>query len=212
LPLYRSWFSVFAAAPRSNSNLSLFSINWPFCADNAPVDLRFHPWIGFYGCCSTGSGPRSSTRWYWSSPQPWSRGIARASGSIGAGDHVVRDGPGSVPQIRDLIRRMSNANPLWGAPRIHGEPLKLGIKISQARVAGLAASFEQAQTSPSLSQIGDGSNRACSRCCLGHHHQPSSSWSPNLSFLQTSRHTSRHAPIGSAARQPHTSLQTQILT
>src|SRR5262245_65506047 len=29
---------------------------------------------------------------------------------------------------------MSKANPLWGAPRIHGELLKLGIKISQATV------------------------------------------------------------------------------
>ena len=38
------------------------------------------------------------------------------------------------PEIRDLIRRMSNANPLWGGPRIHGELLKLGIKISQATV------------------------------------------------------------------------------
>jgi transposase InsO family protein len=37
-------------------------------------------------------------------------------------------------EIRDLIRAMSNANPLWGAPRIHGELLKLGIKISQATV------------------------------------------------------------------------------
>jgi putative transposase len=34
----------------------------------------------------------------------------------------------------DLIRQMSRANPLWGAPRIHGELLKLGIKISQATV------------------------------------------------------------------------------
>src|SRR6267378_2334701 len=38
------------------------------------------------------------------------------------------------PEIRDLIRRMSKANPLWGAPRIHGELLKLGINISQATV------------------------------------------------------------------------------
>jgi len=37
-------------------------------------------------------------------------------------------------EIRALIRRMSRANPLWGAPRIHGELLKLGIKISQATV------------------------------------------------------------------------------
>jgi putative transposase len=42
--------------------------------------------------------------------------------------------PRTGPEIRDLIRRMSNANPLWSAPRIHGELLKLGIKISQATV------------------------------------------------------------------------------
>src|SRR5438105_15598852 len=29
--------------------------------------------------------------------------------------------------LRDLIRRMSHANPLWGAPRIHGELLKLRL-------------------------------------------------------------------------------------
>ena len=37
-------------------------------------------------------------------------------------------------EIRDLIRKMSLANPLWGAPRIHGELLKLGIEVSQATV------------------------------------------------------------------------------
>ena len=36
--------------------------------------------------------------------------------------------------MRELIRKMSKANPLWGAPRIHGELLKLGIEISQATV------------------------------------------------------------------------------
>src|ERR1035437_9105153 len=38
-------------------------------------------------------------------------------------------------EVRDLIRQMSGANPLWGAPRIHGELLKLGIEVSQATVA-----------------------------------------------------------------------------
>jgi hypothetical protein len=38
-------------------------------------------------------------------------------------------------EVRDLIRQMSNANPLWGAPRIYGELLKLGIEIGQATVA-----------------------------------------------------------------------------
>jgi hypothetical protein len=32
---------------------------------------------------------------------------------------------------------MANANPLWGAPRIHGELLKLGIKISERTVSNL---------------------------------------------------------------------------
>jgi hypothetical protein len=34
-----------------------------------------------------------------------------------------------------IIREMSIANPLWGAPRIHGEPLKIGIDIGQTSVA-----------------------------------------------------------------------------
>jgi putative transposase len=42
--------------------------------------------------------------------------------------------PRTNPQIRELIRRMSAANPFWGAPRIHGELLKLGIEVSQATV------------------------------------------------------------------------------
>ena len=43
--------------------------------------------------------------------------------------------PSADREIRDLIRQMSSANPLWGAPRIHGELLKLGIEISQSTVA-----------------------------------------------------------------------------
>jgi transposase InsO family protein len=38
-------------------------------------------------------------------------------------------------EIRQLIREMSLANPLWGAPRIHGELLKLGIAVGQTSVA-----------------------------------------------------------------------------
>src|SRR6266436_2819882 len=46
---------------------------------------------------------------------------------------------GGRPQVgadlRALIRRMSVDNPLWGAPRIHGELLKLGFEVSQSSVA-----------------------------------------------------------------------------
>jgi putative transposase len=38
-------------------------------------------------------------------------------------------------ELRELIGRMSRANPLWGAPRIHGELLKLGLTVSQATVS-----------------------------------------------------------------------------
>jgi transposase InsO family protein len=38
-------------------------------------------------------------------------------------------------EIRDLIREMSRANWLWGAPRIHGELLKLGIEVAESTVA-----------------------------------------------------------------------------
>jgi hypothetical protein len=44
---------------------------------------------------------------------------------------------GGRPQIetdlRALIRRMNVENPLWGAPRIHGELLKFGFEVAQSR-------------------------------------------------------------------------------
>ena len=43
--------------------------------------------------------------------------------------------PGVPKDVRDLIRALSTANPLWGAPRIHGELQKLGISVSQSTVA-----------------------------------------------------------------------------
>ena len=47
-----------------------------------------------------------------------------------------RTGRPTVPhEVRTLIRTMSSANPLWGAPRIHGELLKLGLTVSQTTVA-----------------------------------------------------------------------------
>ena len=43
--------------------------------------------------------------------------------------------PSVSAEVRNLIRQMSFANPRWGAPRIHGELLKIGIPASQATVA-----------------------------------------------------------------------------
>jgi len=38
-------------------------------------------------------------------------------------------------EIRKLVRTMAGANPIWGAPRIHGELLKLGFEISERTVS-----------------------------------------------------------------------------
>jgi putative transposase len=51
-----------------------------------------------------------------------------------------RRAPGRPPidrRTRDLVRQVAQANPLWGAPRIHGELLKLGIGISEREVSRL---------------------------------------------------------------------------
>jgi hypothetical protein len=53
---------------------------------------------------------------------------------------VAPAGPGRPPaskEVRDLIRRMATENLGWGAPRIHGELLKLGIHISERTVSRL---------------------------------------------------------------------------
>ena len=49
-----------------------------------------------------------------------------------------RDQPGRPRvsrELRDLVRQMSKDNPLWGAPRIHGELLKLGFELAELTVS-----------------------------------------------------------------------------
>ena len=55
-----------------------------------------------------------------------------------------RGKPGRPPvssEFRGLIRRMSRENPLWGAPRIHGELRMLGFEVSEAAVSKLSLLF-----------------------------------------------------------------------
>ena len=61
---------------------------------------------------------RAGFRWYW-------RWKSRPLGGR----------PQIDAELRVLIRRMSVEKPLWGAPRIHGELLKLGIEVAQSTVA-----------------------------------------------------------------------------
>src|SRR4029450_12213085 len=63
----------------------------------------------------------------------WHRAGFRAYWRLRSRPHGGR--PKTPLEIRQLIRDMSIANPLWGAPRIHGELLKLGIDVGQTTVA-----------------------------------------------------------------------------
>ena len=60
---------------------------------------------------------------------------------------IRRGHPGrpTLPRdVRDLIRRMCRENPTWGAPRIHGELLKLGINIGESSVSKYMVARPQA--------------------------------------------------------------------
>src|SRR3954468_2520868 len=41
----------------------------------------------------------------------------------------------AIDELRELIQQMSRQNPLWGAPRIHGELLKLGFEVAESTVS-----------------------------------------------------------------------------
>src|SRR5262245_2828835 len=63
----------------------------------------------------------------------WHRAVFRRYWRWKSRSHGGR--PTIDANLRALIRRMSIDNPLWGAPRIHGELLKLGFEIAQSSVA-----------------------------------------------------------------------------
>src|SRR5467141_1506688 len=69
--------------------------------------------------------PQTVIRWHRSGFRAYWRWRSRPHGGR----------PKTPADIRQLIRDMSVANPLWGAPRIHGELLKLGIDVGQTTVA-----------------------------------------------------------------------------
>lgn len=97
---------------------------------NAPRPLRFKRsdrllwlllsrfWSGWRSClqivqpATVVAWHRRAFAWYWTRKSRRRPGRPEVSG-----------------EIRDLIRRISQANPLWGAPRIHGELLKLGTSF-----------------------------------------------------------------------------------
>jgi hypothetical protein len=85
-------------------------------------------------------------RWFLIQPHRWFPSILEVSQSSGprrscvGGPAFAATGVGNRAhrggtELRALIRRMSVENPLRGAPRIHGEQLKLGFEVAQSSVA-----------------------------------------------------------------------------
>ena len=77
--------------------------------------------------------PETVLRWYRAGFRAYWRWKSRPRGGR----------PSTPVEIRDLIREINIANPLWGAPRIHGELLKLGIDVGQTTVAKYMAKTRQ---------------------------------------------------------------------
>ena len=69
--------------------------------------------------------PETLVRWHRAGFRSYWRWKSRSQGGR----------PRIETDLRVLIRRMSVENPLWGAPRIHGELLKLGFEVAQSSVA-----------------------------------------------------------------------------
>ncbi len=86
----------------------------------------------------------------------------------------TRGRPPVDPEIAALVTRMTAANPLWGAPRIHGELLKLGFHVAERTVSRLSC----LSSSCSLTIAGASSTSTLPSipALLG---RPSRSWTPS---------------------------------
>ncbi len=138
--LFAALFALLASSFRTRASLQaeILALRHQLAVfqKNAPRRLRLHRcdrllwvvlyrfWSGWRRCLEMVQ-PDTVLRWHrrafaWH----WTRKSCRLPGR-----------PEVAANIRDLIRRMSQANPLWGAPRVHGELLKLGIAVAQSTVA-----------------------------------------------------------------------------
>src|SRR5262249_44709062 len=107
----------------------------------ASSGLAFTRLTGCSGCCFASAWrnwraasvlvqPDTVVRWH----RDWlRRRWARRSGRNRAGR------PPPEPKGRTLVAEMASANPLWRAPRIHGELRKVGVEISERTVSRLLA-------------------------------------------------------------------------
>ena len=113
-----------------------FVINERSCSDRPAGARGCGPLTGCSGRGSVTCGPDGGERSSSSSPTPFSGGIDEGVGAIGAGRVGRADpvGHASRAPFKCSSARCATPTPTWGAPRIHGELLKLGIAIAEATV------------------------------------------------------------------------------
>ena len=87
--------------------------------------IRLYRWFPSVLKVITVIRPETLVRWHWAGFRCYWRWKSRSLGGR----------PQIDAELRALIRQMSMENPLWGAPRIHGELLKLGFEVAQSSVA-----------------------------------------------------------------------------
>jgi len=90
--------------------------------------IQLHRWFPSILQVLTIVRPETLVRWHRAGFRRYWRWKSR---SLGGRPLIETD-------LRALIRRMGIENPLWGAPRIHGELLKLGFEVAQSSVDGFA--------------------------------------------------------------------------
>src|SRR4029077_10667600 len=123
--------SLLKSRGRLEAEIVVLRHQWNVLRRTAPSRLRFTSmdrliFVWLYRLCPSLLNAVSITRP--ATVLRWHRGGFRKSRSRGGR-------PKLSPETRQLIRVMSLANPLWGAPRIHGELLKLGIEVGETTVA-----------------------------------------------------------------------------
>src|SRR3989441_12064471 len=97
----------------------------PFTNSDRLFFVQLYRWFPSILKAITIIRPETLVRWHRAGFRRYWRWKSR---SLGGRPQVDAD-------LRALIRRISADNPLWGAPRIHGELLKLGFEVAQASVA-----------------------------------------------------------------------------
>lgn len=140
VPYSLSWA---LSVPRSGPARTSVSGTWRYdskspCSADAPSVLDSVPSIAFSGFGFHRAGHGGERRFTLFALRPSFAGTDTTSAPSGTGSRRGRVGrPHIDPEIAKLVRSMALANPLWGAPRIHGELLKLGLDISQRTVGRL---------------------------------------------------------------------------